>query len=228
MIFRDKHEPSIIPKSVIVLALSTSIFISGYLMFSESHNMIDWLEPYKVDGDVARNILILSCFIIYFLRLLVTLFFFYRRKMYWIEAFAIVNIMPWIFLYVTWIGGRNHQPVGLLELCGLLLFLLGSYLNTTSEYFRYAWKQKEENKGHLYTNGLFKHARHINYLGDTILFTGLTLVSLKAILLIIPISMALVFTLILIPLKESYLKRKYGNEFNDYANRTKRFIPMVY
>jgi protein-S-isoprenylcysteine O-methyltransferase Ste14 len=88
--------------------------------------------------------------------------------------------------------------------------------------------KKDENKGHLYTAGLFKHARHINYLGDTILFTGLALVSHKAILLIIPVSMALVFTLILIPLKEYYLKKKYGKEFNEYASRTKRFIPMVY
>jgi steroid 5-alpha reductase family enzyme len=148
--------------------------------------------------------------------------------MYWLEAFAIVNIMPWIILYITWIGGRNYHPVGLLELFGLFLFLLGSYLNTTAEYFRYVWKQKDENKGHLYTHGLFKHVRHINYLGDAILFTGLALVSHKAILLIIPISMALMFTLILIPLKENYLKRKYGNDFNEYASRTKRFIPMVY
>ena len=228
MIFRDKHERSLLPKIFIILALLTSIFISAYLMFAESPEMIGWLGPYKVRGNFLRHIFILSCFIIYFLRLLGTLFIFFQRKMYWMEAIIIANLMPWIFPYVSWVGGNNDQPIGLIEIGGLFLFLFGSYLNTTSEYSRHTWKQKQENKGHLYTNGLFKYARHINYFGDIILFTGLAAVAHLFSLLVIPVSMLLIFIVILIPLKERYLKVKYGSEFDKYVTRTKKIVPMLY
>ena len=40
--------------------------------------------------------------------------------------------------------------------------------------------------------------------------------------------MALFFISILIPLKENYLKDKYGNEYKRYAANTKRFIPFIF
>ena len=74
--------------------------------------------------------------------------------MYWKEAFIIMNIMPWVFPYIVMLGGNNNQFIGVIECCGISLFLFGSYLNTYSEYLRYKWKQKEENKGKIYTKGL--------------------------------------------------------------------------
>ena len=59
------------------------------------------LQPYNIDGNFVRNVLIISCMCIYFLRLLFTLFIFFQRKMYWIEAIVIANIMPWIFPYIA-------------------------------------------------------------------------------------------------------------------------------
>ena len=228
MIFRDKHERSLLPKVFIILAILTSILISNYLMFTETPDMIGWLKPYKIKGDFFRNILILSCFIIYCLRLSGTLFIFFQRKMYWIEAIIIANLMPWIFPYIAWVGGNSDQPVGLIEIGGLFLFLIGSYLNTSSEYSRHTWKQKKENRGHLYTDGLFKHVRHINYFGDILLFMGIAAVAHRFVLLVIPVSMALIFVMVLIPLKENYLKSKYGSEFDKYVVRTKKIIPILY
>jgi len=40
--------------------------------------------------------------------------------------------------------------------------------------------------------------------------------------------MAFVFVVILIPLKESYLKDKYGNEYISYAANTKMLIPLIF
>jgi protein-S-isoprenylcysteine O-methyltransferase Ste14 len=111
---------------------------------------------------------------------------------------------------------------------GILLFFTGSYLNSASEYFRYSWKQKRENAGRIYTGGLFKYARHINYFGDTVLFTGMAMVAHQIQLLIIPVSMAFIFVVILIPLKENYLKEKYGNEYLSYAASTKKIIPLIF
>ena len=228
MIFRNTHEKSYLPKAFIAFAICCSIFISAYLMFLEEPEMITLFKPYKNNVNFVRNILVISCIVIYLLRLLFTLFVFFQRKLYWLEALIIVNIMPWIFPYIAYTSGRYSNPIGVIEVIGILLFFAGSYLNSASEYLRYSWKQKQENAGHIYTGGLFKYAVNINYFGDIVLFTGLAAVARQAGLLIIPISMGLIFILILIPLKQNYLKKKYGEEFVRYAARTKKLIPLIY
>jgi protein-S-isoprenylcysteine O-methyltransferase Ste14 len=197
-------------------------------MFTSADKILPLFKPYKVNGDLVRNILILSCMGIYFFRLLFTLFIFFQRKLYWGEAIVIANIMPWVFPYIAYKSGDYSGTIGWMEIMGILLFLTGSFLNTASEYFRFSWKQKKENTGHLYTGGLFQYARHINYFGDIVLFGGLAIVAHQIQLLIIPISMAIVFVVILIPLKESYLKHKYGNEYISYAANTKMLIPLIF
>ena len=228
MIFRNIHEKSYLPKMFIAVAILGSIYVSGYLMFTSADKILPLFKPYKVKGDLVRNILILSCMGIYFFRLLFTLFIFFQRKMYWGEAIVIANIMPWIFPYIAYKSGDYIGTIGWMEIIGILLFLTGSYLNSASEYFRHSWKQKRENAGHIYTGGLFKYARHINYFGDIVLFTGMAMVAHQIQLLIIPISMAFFFVVILIPLKEDYLKDKYGNEYICYAANTKRLIPFFF
>ena len=212
----------------IAAAILGSIYVSGYLMFTSADKILPLFKPYKVNGDLVRNILILSCMGIYFFRLLFTLFIFFQRKMYWGEAIVIANIMPWIFPYIAYKSGDYIGTIGWMEIIGILLFLTGSYLNSASEYFRHSWKQKRENAGHIYTGGLFKYARHINYFGDIVLFTGMAMVAHQIQLLIIPISMAFFFVVILIPLKEDYLKDKYGNEYISYAASTKKLIPLIF
>ena len=228
MIFRNDHERSYLPKAFIAIAICCSIFISGYLMFCEESEMNPLFKPYNINGDFVRNVLMISCMTIYFLRLLVTLLFFFQRKMYWIEAIIIANIMPWIFPYIAYTSGQYSKPIGLIEVIGILLFFLGSYLNSASEYLRYSWKQEEENAGRIYTGGLFKYAININYFGDIVLFIGLAVIAHQVQLLIIPASMGFIFILILIPLKENYLKQKYGEEFVKYAAKTKKLIPLIY
>jgi len=228
MIYKNIHEKSYLPKMFIAAAILGSIYVSGYLMFTSADNILPLFKPYKLNGDPVRNILILSCMSIYFLRLLVTLFVFFQRKLYWGEAFVIANIMPWIFPYIAYKSGDYTGTIGWMELIGIILFLTGSFLNTASEYFRFSWKQKKENAGHLYTGGLFKFTRHTNYFGDIVLFTGFAMVAHQIQLLIIPFAMASFFIVIIIPLKENYLREKYGNEYTCYAASTKRLIPFIF
>ena len=190
--------------------------------------MLQLLKPYKVNGDPLRNILILSCMSIYFLRLLFTLFVFFQRKLYWGEAIVIANIMPWIFPYIAYKSGDYTGTIAWMELIGIILFLTGSFLNSASEYFRFSWKQKKENAGHLYTGGFFKYTRHTNYFGDIVLFSGLATVAHQIQLFIIPFAMASFFIIVIIPLKENYLRDKYGNEYIRYAANTKMLIPYIF
>jgi steroid 5-alpha reductase family enzyme len=85
--------------------------------------------------------------------------------------------MSFVLYAFAKVGGNNKQVVGVVEVIGILLYLSGSYINTHSEYSRHVWKLKEENRGRLYTRGLFSLSMHINYFGDIVLFTGLAMVT---------------------------------------------------
>ncbi len=125
-------------------------------------------------------------------------------------------------------GGNNKQVVGIVEVIGILLYLLGSYINTHSEYYRHVWKLKEENRGRLYTEKLFRYAMHINYFGDIVLFTGFAMITHRFSMLVIPSIMTLNFIFNIIPSLDRYLEKKYGAEFRDYAQKTKKLIPWIY
>jgi steroid 5-alpha reductase family enzyme len=115
-----------------------------------------------------------------------------------------------------------------MDLTGMVLYLAGSVINTVSELKRHRWKSRPKNQGYLYTGGLFKRVRHINYFGDILLFFGFALITQDLRALYIPLFMALNFVFILIPAKEAYLKNKYGDEFEEYSHRSKKVIPLIY
>jgi len=117
---------------------------------------------------------------------------------------------------------------GFLDAVAFVLLLLGSYLNSFSEIQRKWWKSDSENSGHCYTEGLFSYSMHINYFGDTVLFTGWCLFTSNYWMLGLPLLMGGMFVFFHIPCLDAYLAERYGKEFNDYSKRTKKFIPYVY
>lgn len=228
MIFKDEQNKSNVSRWFFIIVIYFVIFFSGVLMFADEWVADSWMEPYKINGDFTRRIILMVCLIIYFFRLLITVFVLLKRKIVWVETIIILILMSFALFVFAKVGGSNLLPVGIIEIAGIILFLAGSYLNTASEYKRYAWKRKVENKGHLYTEGLFKYSMHINYFGDIVLFAGLALIAHSISLLIIPLIMALNFVFFIIPGLDKYLAKKYGEEFKEYAQRTKKFIPLVY
>ncbi len=136
--------------------------------------------------------------------------------------------MSFVLYAFARVGGNNNQVVGVVEVIGILLYLSGSYFNTQSEYYRHVWKLKDENRGRLYTEGLFSLSMHINYFGDIVLFTGLAMVTYRLSMLVIPLIMAVNFVVIISTSLDGYLEKKYKDEFRDYSKKTKKFIPLVY
>jgi steroid 5-alpha reductase family enzyme len=146
-------------------------------MFADLAYSDTWLKPYLISGDPFRRVLIALCLIIYFLRLQVTVWAFQKRQWVWPETIIISIVVPLALYAFAHVGGNNLQPFGVIETVGGLLYFLGSYSNTSSEYRRHVWKFKKENKGRLYTDGLFRYSMHINYFGDVVLFTGFAMIT---------------------------------------------------
>ena len=101
-------------------------------------------------------------------------------------------------------------------------------INTKAEYDRYIWKLRPENKGRLYTEGLFRLSMHINYFGDIVLFTGFAMITNRLGVFIIPLFMTINFIFNIIPSLDRYLENKYKDEFRVYSDKTKKLIPKIY
>ncbi len=211
-----------------MIAISCASLLAGYLMFTDVNELYDLLKPYAINGDFLRRILLMFFLVFYILRLSITVFIFLKRKMSWLETILIAGLMFFALFSFAKVGGNSDQPIGALDYFSVSLYLFGSWLNTYSEYTRYIWKKQDKNKGSLYTEGLFKYSMHINYFGDIVLFTGFALITYSFSLLVIPLIMALNFIFFIIPRLDKYLAKKYGEEFKEYAGRTKKFIPGIY
>ncbi len=222
--FDGKYSKSLGPKVLIVIAFSLVIAVISICMFRGSGQ----LASYKMTGNELRQIILFICLVIYAMRTLVALFVFLKRRMSWGEGLLVSTVMSAVILAFAYYGGNQKEGPGVIDGIGIALYLCGSFLHSCSEYQRYKWKQRAENKGHLFTGGLFKYSMHMNYFGDVLLFSGLVLITRVLLMLVIPLFMALNFIMILIPTLDAYLAQKYPAEFNTYASKTKRLIPFVY
>jgi protein-S-isoprenylcysteine O-methyltransferase Ste14 len=179
-------------------------------------------------GDERRRLYLALALSIYFVRLLFTQFVFLKRAVSWGEALLIAPWLLFIYSLFAIAGGTNPVQANAPVVLGAALFLFGSWMNSYAEYDRHIWKQCPENRGRLYTLGLFRYTRHPNYLGDLILFTGLCLICGRWICVAIPLIMLAGFVFANIPMLDSHLRDRYGAAFDEYAARTARLIPFVY
>ena len=219
--FQSEKSASLAPKICITFWYSLGVFTAAWFTFSAP-------EGSTPPGNLGRQVVLLSCAVIYVIRAAVTLFVFVKRKIPWWEAAWGGGLIGFVLFAFLSEGFRTAQPLELVDVVGSLLYLTGSYLGTGSEYSRHVWKARPENQGHLYTEGLFQYSRHINYFGDLLLFGGFAMLTRQAWTGVVPLAMALSFVLLLIPAHDAYLASRYGAEFDDYARRTKKLIPLVY
>ncbi|MDA8740846.1 DUF1295 domain-containing protein [Rhodobacteraceae bacterium] len=215
------HDHSFGPKLIFALLHGTIVVICLWLAFST----FEWTNPTRA------KILALAA-VLYFLRHLVTLFVLLQRKVELSEALGLTAFMAifeigFLLLGVGFLSGET-TPFRPLDGLGIALLLIGSYLNTGSELQRRAWKKLPGSKGRCYTGGLFGYSMHINYLGDSILFTGWAILTASFWAFAIPALMTYMFIFHHIPPLDKYLAERYGDDFGDYAQKTAKFVPFLY
>lgn len=187
-----------------------------------------WFGRAWTPGNALRRALVAAGFAVYYIRILFTQFVFLKRGVGWSEAATIASWLLVIDVVLAILGGTNARPLDAAGIAGIVLYSAGSWLNTYSEYLRYRWKSRPENRGRLYTAGLFRDARHMNYGGDLALFTGFALLTGSPVALIIPVVMLALFVFVNVPVLDAHLREKYGAEFDAYAARTSKLIPFLY
>jgi len=113
---------------------------------------------------------------------------------------------------------------------GSALYVLGLALEIVPETQRKLFKDKPENKGKIYTGGLWKYSRHINYAGYTIWRTGFSIAGGGWIWgAITGAFLSYDFFTRAIPSIESYCSQKYGVQWKEYERQTPyQYLPFVY
>ena len=129
----------------------------------------------------------------------------------------------------TRIGRLNHWDaffaVGVILVLAGLIIRVQSIL-TLKQYFRYSVAQTEDHK--LIETGLYKIIRHPGYLGQLMIFAGIS-VSLSnwlaVLVMMIPITIGYVYR---IKVEEGFMIEQMGESYLNYQKRTNRMIPMIY
>lgn len=214
------HDRSFSQKLTFALIHAGIVAICLWLALGE----IEWLNPMR-----AR--LLAFCAILYWVRFL-TLFVLLKRRVEYSEVFGLSLFMAIFEIGFLLLGAgifaADPSPLGVMDWIAVAFVLLGSYLNTGSELQRWKWKKKPSTKGLCYTEGLFRYSMHINYFGDTVLFIGWAILAASIFAWSIPIFVTAGFVFFHIPALDTYLSKRYGPEFDEYAKKTAKFIPFLY
>ena len=114
---------------------------------------------------------------------------------------------------------------------GMALVVIGLMIRihsilTLKQYFTYSVTKVENQK--ITETGLYKFIRHPGYLGQLIIFIGIsTSISnwLSILLMLIPITIGYIYR---IKVEERFMLEQLGEGYLNYQERTKRLIPMIY
>jgi hypothetical protein len=201
-----------------------------YLLCAAGAVWLTFSAPTELNraGNFGRQVALLACVAVYIARAAHTLFVYVKRTIPWWEAAWGAGIIGCVLFFFLRGGLRAPQPIGPADLVGVLLYIAGSYLGTASEHARHIWKTGPGNEGRLYTEGLFRYSRHINYFGDLLVFGGCAVLTRQVWTGIVPLAMGLNFAFVIIPAHDAYLAARYGGAFEDYQRRTSRLIPFLY
>jgi protein-S-isoprenylcysteine O-methyltransferase Ste14 len=114
---------------------------------------------------------------------------------------------------------------------GSVLIIIGLIIRITSiltlkQQFTYTVSKIENHE--LIEKGFYKSIRHPGYLGQLIIFIGISVLLsnwLSVLLMMIPVFLGYYYR---IHVEERFMTNQMGQKYIDYQNRTKRLIPMIY
>lgn len=152
-----------------------------------------------------------------------------KRSLWWLYALITLGYALSFSIGATRIG-RIHDW-NTFFIVGMVLFIIGFTIRihsllTLKQYFTYSVGKVVDHK--LIETGLYKFIRHPGYLGQLIIFIGIsTSISnwLSILLMMIPISVGFIYR---IKVEEIFMTEQMGKNYMDYQKRTKRLIPMIY
>jgi protein-S-isoprenylcysteine O-methyltransferase Ste14 len=152
------------------------------------------------------------------------------RLSIWI-IFISISAGYWLSFIIGAIGIGRIYHWNTFFVIGSILIITGLIIRITSiltlkHYFTYTVTKIEDHE--LIETGLYKNIRHPGYLGQLIIFTGIsTSLSnwLSIIFMVVPIILGYIYRIII---EERFMIDQMGQKYLDYQKRTKRLLPLIY
>ena len=216
----------------------TYVFVVSYILYSQ----------FTESGLNVGNIIVGSCIIIWAVRLGTFLFFRIKKagkdkRFDEIKTSASRFFMTWT-LQGMWvsicsacalaaISSANGVEINMLFYTGLVCFLIGFIIEIIADNQKTKFREYPKNKDNCISSGLWAYSRHPNYLGEIVLWLGVSIMAVSSlsgpqyITLISP-----VFTYVLlvyisgVRILEANGKEKWGHleTYQEYLKKTPALI----
>ncbi|MFZ2523097.1 MAG: DUF1295 domain-containing protein [Minisyncoccia bacterium] len=155
-------------------------------------------------------------------------------KWFYLRSYFQVYLLQGVLLFlivmpVLFINRYAGASLGLLDLVGVIVWLVGFFFETVGDAQLARFIKDSANKGKLLQSGLWSYTRHPNYFGEVTQWWGLWLVALSVtngwLSIIGPITITfLILKVSGIPMLEK--KMEENPDFAEYKRKVSIFIPL--
>lgn len=225
-----QEEFSIAPRVTCTVVHALSLGTAAWLYFGGGNVLVSrWLGLEQVDVVyTARSVWLLTFGAVLLLRISLSLFYILKRKFGWDELGGVLFALLLYQVGFALLSLHADETLGALDWAAIIIFFAGSTINTTAELQRKQFKDRPVNKGKLYTGGLFRYARHINYMGDILWVTGWAMMTRNIWSATIPVLLTAGFVFFFIPSLSKHLQTKYSEQYEQWAKTTNKLVPFIY
>ena len=84
-----------------------------------------------------------------------------------------------LFGALTILTSNNNQNFGILDIIGILIWIIGFVIEVVSDRQKSEFKSHESNDGKFIQSGLWKYSRHPNYFGEILIWTGIAIIGIS-------------------------------------------------
>ena len=84
-----------------------------------------------------------------------------------------------LFGALTILTSNNNQNFGILDIIGILIWIIGFVIEVVSDRQKSEFKSHESNDWKFIQSGLWKYSRHPNYFGEILLWTGIAIIGIS-------------------------------------------------
>jgi steroid 5-alpha reductase family enzyme len=154
-------------------------------------------------------------------------------RMFQLISFFGINLFPTIVVYLCLLPGVvfiQESACNIATLCGFAICLFAATLQLIADMQMHRFRRRNAGSRLIIRDGLWKHSRHPNYLGEILMWWGVYVMMLSSAphmwgLLIGPLVNTLMFLFISIPMADSRNRRE-RIDFDKYAKETNRLLPF--
>ena len=131
----------------------------------------------------------------------------------------------------------KREPIGVLTMFGTLIWLFGFLLEIIADHQKSTFKKDPENRDNFIQSGLWSISRHPNYLGEIILWVGVSMVAIPVLqgwqwaMLSSPLFVVLLLMRVSgIALLEKRADEKWGgqSDYESYKKNTAVLVPKIW